>query len=72
MAYGRRETDAEGVVLAVKIVLSVIGIIVMEVLAAGGLWSGWLNWWSGPLVVLGFVWGGFWFFMWLWEVVTDA
>jgi hypothetical protein len=71
MAYGRRETGAEGVVLAIKVLFSVIGIIVAEVLAAQGVWSDWLNWWTGPLVVLGFVWGGFWFFMWVWEVVTE-
>jgi len=70
-AYGRRDTDVEGVVLAVKILLSVIGIIVAEVMAAHGVWSDWLNWWTGPAIVLGFIWGGFWFFMWLVEVVTD-
>lgn len=70
-AYGRRDTDAEGVVLAVKILLSVIGIIAAEVWSASGSGPDWLNWWTGPVIVLGFIWGGFWFFMWLWEVVTD-
>lgn len=72
MALGRRDTEVEGVVLAAKILLSVFGIGIAEVLVLRHVWADWLTWWSGPLMVLALVWGGFWFCMWLWEVVSDG
>jgi hypothetical protein len=76
MAVGRSETDAEGVILAVKIVLTVVGTVIIEALVASGVawpdWLAWVNWWSGPLALIGLVWGGFWFCMWALEVATDA
>lgn len=76
MAVGRSETEAEGVILAVKLILTVVGILIVEVLLANHVswpdWLAWVNWWSGPLALIGLVWGGFWFCMWALEVATDA
>jgi hypothetical protein len=54
--------------LAVAVALTVVSLILMT----HHVWEPWLTWWSGPVLSFGLVYGGFWCFMWLWEVITDG
>lgn len=65
------EQRPDGVMLAAELVLSVVATAGLEVAAAVTGWP-WLTWWSAPLIGFGVVFGGFWFIMWLFEVVEDG
>lgn len=62
----------DAALLGVRLGIAVILSVVSEVMVAHHVWSPWLTWWSGPVISFALIFAGFWFFMWLMEVITDG